>query len=178
MPRLLPLSLLLIAGMANAACPPLLDHRFKLLDGSSLDLCKYADQPILVVNTASKCGFAPQFDALEKLYRDYKPRGLLVIGFPSNDFRQELPSNKEIGDFCRLTYFVQFPMVESSVVTGSKAIPFFRQLKAATGDVPRWNFHKYVIAPGGKTVTAFGTLTKPDAPEILDAIRPGLRPAP
>src|SRR5689334_7118979 len=88
-------------SMAGAACSPLYDHQFTTLQGDKVNLCDYQDKPILVVNTASKCGFTPQFDALEGLYSKYKDKGLLVIGFPSNDFKQELSDNKQIGDFCK-----------------------------------------------------------------------------
>ncbi|AOY02396.1 glutathione peroxidase [Jeongeupia sp. USM3] len=167
--------MLLVAGVAEAACPPLLDHRFKTLQGQPFDLCQAAGKPVLVVNTASKCGFAPQFDALEKLHTKYKDRGLLVVGFPSNDFKQELDTNKEIGDFCRLTYMVQFPMMEKSAVRGDDANPFYRGLIKASGTSPKWNFYKYLIAPDGKTVTAYTPMTRPDDKEIVGKIEGWLR---
>ncbi len=156
-------------------CPALLNHQFKTLQGSSIDLCKYSDNPILVVNTASKCGFTPQFEKLEGISSKYKDRGLLVIGFPSNDFRQELQSNAEIGSFCILTYGVKFPMVSKGSVTGSTANPFFKQLIAATGEQPTWNFHKYVISPGARSVHSFSTETEPDDPAIMQLILPNLK---
>ena len=100
-----------ISTMANASCNTLYNHQFTTLDGKPFDLCDYQDKPILVVNTASKCGFTPQFEALEGLYKEYKSKGLLVIGFPSNDFKQELNEDKKIGDFCKMTYGVEFPMM-------------------------------------------------------------------
>jgi glutathione peroxidase len=156
-------------------CPALLNRQFKTLQGGSIDLCKYADNPILVVNTASKCGFTPQFEKLEALSAKYKDKGLLVIGFPSNDFRQELQSNAEIGSFCILTYGVKFPMVSKGSVTGAEANPFYKQLIAATGEQPTWNFHKYLIAPGGKSVHSFSTPTEPDDPAIMKLILPNLK---
>ncbi|MBM3115177.1 glutathione peroxidase [Jeongeupia naejangsanensis] len=165
----------LALGTAQAACPPLLNHRFKTLQGEPFDLCQAAGKPVLVVNTASKCGFAPQFDALEKLYARYKDRGLLVVGFPSNDFKQELETNKEIGDFCKLTYMVQFPMMEKSAVRGDDVNPFYRDLIKASGTSPKWNFYKYLIAPDGKTVTAFTPMTKPDDPAIVAPIEQWLK---
>ena len=174
--RLLLLALLLCTGsVAAAECPSLLDHRYKTLQGGEVNLCDYADRPILVVNTASKCGFTPQFEKLEGMYRRYKDKGLMVVGFPSNDFRQELASNKEIGEFCLLTYSVQFPMVEKSSVTGAGADPLFQQLREATGQPPKWNFHKYLIAPGGKQVYSFATKVEPDAPEIMSKLKPLLK---
>jgi len=162
-------------GTAVSACPELLDHRFNSLQGKPLDLCEYANRPILVVNTASKCGYTPQFEKLEAMYKRYRSRGLLVVGFPSNDFNQELATNKEIGSFCRLTYFVEFPMVEKTAVTGAAADPFFRQLRAVTGEAPQWNFHKYLIAPDGKTVYSFRSQVEPDSREIMSRLAPMLR---
>lgn len=167
--------LLLPALSALAACPPLLSHQYKTLQGGQVDLCKYADKPILVVNTASKCGFTPQFEKLEGMYGKLKDRGLLIIGFPSNDFRQELSSNKEIGEFCLLTYNVQFPMAEKSAVVGPSADPLFKQLREATGQAPQWNFHKYLIAPGGERVYSFNTRVEPDSAEIMDKLGPMLK---
>lgn len=156
-------------------CPALLNHQFKTLQGEVVDLCQYQDNPILVVNTASKCGFTPQFEKLEALSAQYKSRGLLVIGFPSNDFRQELQNNSEIGSFCKLTYGVKFPMVVKSSVTGDSANPFYKQLIAASGKSPKWNFHKYIIMPGGKSVHSFSTKTEPDDPAIMKLIRASLK---
>jgi glutathione peroxidase len=127
------------------------------------------------VNTASKCGFTPQFEALEGLYNQYKSKGLLVIGFPSNDFRQELESDKQIGDFCKMTYSVKFPMITKSSVTGADANPFYKQLIAKTGQEPKWNFYKYVIQPGGKNVFAYSSEVTPDSLEILDKLKSGLK---
>jgi glutathione peroxidase len=158
-----------------AECPALLNHQFKTLQGESINLCDYRDKPILVVNTASKCGFTPQFEKLESLYSQYQDKGLLVIGFPSNDFRQELKSDSEIGSFCKLTYGVKFPMVSKGAVTGANANPFYKQLTAASGQAPQWNFHKYVILPGGKSVQSFTSTTQPDDPEILKLIMPSLK---
>ena len=167
---------LLWALPADAAeCPSLLDHRYTTLQGSALNLCDFADRPILVVNTASKCGYTPQFEKLEGMYRKYKDRGLMVVGFPTNDFRQELATNKEIGEFCRLTYDVQFPMIERRVVTGEAADALYKQLRAATGQSPKWNFHKYLIAPGAKQVYSFATRVEPDAPEIMSKLLPLLK---
>ena len=168
------LSLAPLPAMA-AGCPSLLDHQYKTLQGPEVNLCEFADRPILVVNTASKCGFTPQFEKLEGLYREYRDKGLMVVGFPSNDFRQELATNQEIGEFCLLTYNVEFPMVEKSSVTGPSADPFYRQLREATGEPPKWNFHKYLIAPGGKQVYSFSTRVEPDAPEIMSRLKPWLK---
>jgi glutathione peroxidase len=172
---LLSVLLLGISNMANAACSELYNHQLTTLQGQKINLCDYQDKPILVVNTASKCGFTPQFDALESLYSKYKNNGLLVIGFPSNDFRQEPGNDKQIGDFCKLTYAVQFPMMTKSSVSGAGANSFYKQLRAKTGQEPQWNFYKYVILPGGKDVYAYSSIVKPDSAEILDRIKPSLK---
>ena len=169
--------ILVLAGVSlrAEACPTLLDHRYTSLQGKQVNLCEYANRPVLVVNTASKCGYTPQFDKLEALYKQYRSRGLVVLGFPSNDFRQELATNKEIAEFCKLTYFIDFPMIEKSSVRGDRASAFYRQLAAATGQAPRWNFHKYLIAPDGKTVYSFDTRVEPDAPEVMERLLPMLQ---
>jgi glutathione peroxidase len=164
----------MLPGLVSA-CPSLLNHRFNSLQGKPVNLCEYANRPILVVNTASKCGYTPQFEKLEALHKRYRSRGLVVLGFPSNDFNQELASNQEIADFCRLTYFIEFPMIEKSAVRGAAADPFYRQLSAASGEAPQWNFHKYLIAPDGKTVYSFRSQIEPDSREIMDRLRPMLK---
>lgn len=168
---------LMVSQLAHA-CPALLDHRFVSLQGKTVNLCDYANRPILVVNTASRCGYTPQFDKLEALHQQYGWRGLVVLGFPSNDFNQELASNKEIANFCRLTYAIAFPMIEQGAVTGAKASPLFRALAAASGEAPQWNFHKYLIAPDGKTVYGFRSAVEPDAPEITTRIQSMLKQRP
>jgi len=172
---------LLIAGLlpvavaplvARAECPALLKQSFtRLQDGKPLSLCQYSGQVILVVNTASYCGFTGQYDGLEKLYARLKDKGLVVLGFPSNDFGEQEPgNNQEIADFCRLTYGVQFPMVGKTVVKGRQANPFYLQLAEITGSTPRWNFHKYLINRDASKVLAFGSLTKPNDPALLARI--------
>jgi glutathione peroxidase len=160
---------------ASAGCPPLLNEQMKTLEGKPLDLCQFEGKAILVVNTASKCGFTPQFDKLEGMYKQYKDQGLVVLGFPSNDFRQELASNQEVGDFCRMTYGVKFPMAEKSSVTGDGANPFFKRLADSTMDPPRWNFHKYLIAPDGKTVYSFESSVAPDSAQVMARLQPMLK---
>lgn len=175
-------SMLLMLCMMTAtqvaqACPALLDHRFTSLQGKLVYLCDYANRPILVVNTASKCGYTGQFDKLEALHRQYGggKRGLVVLGFPSNDFNQELATNKEIANFCRLIYAIEFPMIEQGAMTGAKTSPFYRSLAAASGQAPQWTFHNYLIAPDGKTVYAFRSAVEPYAPEIMTRVRPMLK---
>ena len=129
----------------------------------------------MVVNTASKCGFTPQFEALEGLYKKHMNEGLLVVGFPSNDFRQEPGDNKAIGDFCKMTYAVNFPMTPKSSVSGVNINPFYKQLAEKSGQTPKWNFYKYVILPGGKQVYAYESTVLPDSAEILSKIKPYLK---
>jgi glutathione peroxidase len=160
------------AKAADTACPALLNHTVKKLqDDSPMNLCQYAGKVILVVNTASKCGFTGQFDPLEKLHKRYKDKGLVVLGFPSNDFAQELKSSKEIADFCVNTYGVEFPMVSKTTVSGKDAHPVYKGFAAATkGETPTWNFHKYLIARDGKTVTSYGSMTSPDSAKVVKQI--------
>ena len=168
--------LLAASSVINAApCAALYNHEFTTLQGSKINLCDYQNKPIVVVNTASKCGFTPQFEALESLYKKHKDQGLLIIGFPSNDFRQDPGNNKEIGDFCKMTYGVNFPMVAKSAVTGPNANPFYKLLKERSGQAPMWNFYKYVITPGAKEVLAFESTVSPDSADILGKIKPHLK---
>ncbi|MFN3611112.1 glutathione peroxidase [Tepidimonas sp.] len=154
------------ATPANAsACPAILQHRFeRLQDEKPQDLCQYAGQVVLVVNTASYCGFTQQYKGLEELYRRYRDRGLVVLGFPSNDFGQQEPgSNQQIAEFCENTFGVQFPMFAKSHVRGPQANALFRQLAERTGTTPKWNFYKYLISRDGRTVLAYNSLTAPDS---------------
>ena len=168
-------AVLMTTTNASAACSGIYNHEFTTLQGEKINLCDYQDKPILVVNTASKCGFTPQFEALEGLYSKNKDKGLLVIGFPSNDFRQDPGDNKAIGDFCKMTYGVKFPMTTKSSVSGADANPFYKELAAKAGGAPQWNFYKYVILPGGKDVTVYESTVQPNAKEILAKITPFLK---
>ena len=161
---------------AQASCPALLDHTFqKLQGGQSQSLCDYRGKVLLVVNTASYCGYTKQYEGLEALYRRYKDRGLVVIGFPSNDFAQESGSNKEIADFCESTFGVKFPMFVKSSVRGSDANPLFKELAKQTGTTPKWNFYKYLIARDGKVVDAYSSMTSPDDKAFVQTIESQLR---
>ena len=153
-------------------CPALLNHTFPALqDGKPMPLCQYAGKVILVVNTASFCGFTSQYEGLEKLYAQLKDRGLVVLGFPSNDFGEQEPgSDKEIADFCRLTYGVEFPMVAKTTVKGRDANPFYQKLAELTGSKPRWNFHKYLINRDGTQVAAYTSFTRPEDKDLLKKI--------
>lgn len=173
---------LLILGMfmtisattANAACSELYNHQLTTLQGDKLNLCDYQSKPILVVNTASKCGFTPQFEKLESLYRRNKDKGLLVVGFPSNDFHQEPGGNKEIGDFCKNTYSVEFPMIAKSSVVGPNANPLYKSLTALTKQAPMWNFYKYLVLPDGN-VYAYSSDVDPESAQVIDKLKPFLK---
>ena len=171
-----------VATVALAAGPKLLDRSYRPLAGKTpVHLGNtYGGKVLLVVNTASKCGFTPQYEALEAMHAKYGPRGFAVLGFPSGDFMgQEFEDEKQIQEFCTLTYGVKFPMFEKVHVKGDEATPLFRDLARATGEAPKWNFHKYVIGRDGRVVANFGSRTKPDAPEVIAAIEKALAaPAP
>jgi glutathione peroxidase len=166
------LSISVVPLAASGACPALLNHTFaKLQDAQPLPLCQYQGKVILVVNTASRCGFTSQYDGLENLAERLKDKGLVVIGFPSNEFGgQEPGSNKEIADFCRTTYGVKFPMVAKTSVKGKDANPFHRQLAEITGSTPQWNFHKYLINRDASRVVAFESQVAPDDKDLLKKI--------
>ncbi len=166
------------APKAEAACASLLDHSVRHLAGEQVDrLCDtYQGQVVMIVNTASKCGFTPQFDGLEALYRKYKDQGFAVLGFPSQDFGgQEFADEAEAADFCRLTYGVQFPMYATTHAKKGKAHPLFQGLaEAAGGDYPSWNFHKYIINRNGELVGSFGSFTGPSSNRIARVIEDAL----
>ena len=166
-------SVLLIGATmsAQAACPGLLDQKMETLTGDDASLCSYAGKVILVVNTASQCGYTPQYDGLEKLYRKYQARGLVVLGFPSNDFGgQEPGSAKEIAKFCEVNYGVTFPMFAKTGVSAGAANPFYEKLAAASGSRPRWNFHKYLVDRRGAKVVPFDTKIAPQDPKLIAEI--------
>jgi len=154
-------------------CPQLLRHSFPSLQtGEQHNLCQYQGKVILVVNTASYCGYTDQYGGLEALYRKYKDRGLVVLGFPSNDFGNQEPGNsKQIAKFCRLTYSVEFPMFEKSSVSGAKRNALFAELDRRTGQPPRWNFHKYLIDRNGSKVISFESAVQPDDKHLLESLR-------
>lgn len=160
---------------ANADCSGIYNHQFSTLQGGKINLCEHQDKVILVVNTASKCGFTPQFEKLESMYQQYQTKGLLVLGFPSNDFKQEPGNNKEIGDFCKMTYAVKFPMVSKSSVTGNNANPLYQALAKATKEAPTWNFFKYVILPNNAGIYAFSSDVEPNSNVIMGKIKPHLK---
>ncbi|MGB5591068.1 MAG: glutathione peroxidase [Gammaproteobacteria bacterium] len=167
----------LLAWPAMAGDSALLDQDFRrLASDETVNLREaYQDKVILVVNTASKCGNTPQYDGLEKLYDEYGEAGLVVLGFPSNDFMGQEPGTEEqIQEFCRLTYRVQFPMFEKTTVKGDAAHPFFVELAASSGNQPGWNFHKYLIGRDGQLISDFSPRTQPYDQKLVKAIEAAL----
>lgn len=154
------------------------DFSFRVLHSDKpLPLAEYKGKVILVVNTASKCGFTPQFAGLEKLYKEYKDQGLVIIGVPSNDFGQQEPGNsKEIASFCQINYGVSFPMTDKEVVSGKDAHPFYiwARKELGFGSAPKWNFHKYLIGRDGHLITYFYSITAPDASRLVNAVKQAL----
>lgn len=166
------------ASMPVLACDSaLLNQDFRrLASDESVNLCDvYRGKVVLVVNTASKCGNTPQYEGLEGLYRQYGEEGLVVLGFPSNDFMGQEPGTEEdIQEFCRMTYGVKFPMFEKVTVREENAHPFFRALADEAGTYPQWNFHKYLIGRDGKLITEFSPRTKPYDEKVVTALESAL----
>ncbi|HXZ55323.1 MAG TPA: glutathione peroxidase [Burkholderiales bacterium] len=156
---------------AATACPALLDYTFPSLVDQPTPLCRFEGKVLLVVNTASECGYTPQYEGLEALYRRYRDKGLVVLGFPANDFGgQEPGSNGEIAKFCEANYGVSFPMFAKSGVSESNANPFYVSLARKTGARPRWNFHKYLIDRSGETVLSFDSAVEPGDRKLVSEI--------
>jgi glutathione peroxidase len=169
-----------ISGIASAAdsCPDFLKGDFrKLRSSETVNICKaYAGKPLLIVNTASHCGFTPQFKGLQALHEKYQERGLVVIGFPSDDFNQEDADEAKTAEICYLNYGVKFPMLAVSHVKGAEANSVFKVLNQRT-TAPEWNFNKYLVSADGKQVTHYGSTTAPDAAPLVKAIEALLPPA-
>ena len=170
--------LLLMTSLTTAADSGLLDHDFRRLASDEVvNLGEaYAGKVLLIVNTASKCGNTPQYEGLEKLYDEYGSDGLVVLGFPSNDFLgQEPGTEEEIQDFCRLTYGVRFPMFEKVTVKEGDAHPFYAQLASVAGTYPTWNFHKYLVGRDGNLIAEFSPRTQPYDEKLVEALKNALR---
>ncbi|TVP60489.1 MAG: glutathione peroxidase [Halomonadaceae bacterium] len=179
LPATLAFSAMLLAGNAHSAeevphdpCPALLQEDIgKLRSSDTIRLCdEFAGYPLLVVNTASRCGFTGQFESLEQVHQRFKERGLKVIGVPSNDFRQEASTDEETARVCFVNYGVTFTMTERQQVTGEGAHNLFRHLNRDSGQPPRWNFHKYVVDREGKVTASFDSRIEPDSRAIIEAI--------
>ena len=160
---------------AASDCPAILDHRFSSLQGKPQDLCQYRGKVVLVVNTASYCGYTEQYQGLQALYDKYQKRGLVVLGFPANDFgKQEPGSNAEVADFCERTFKVRFPMIEKTSVVAGQANPVYEALFKATGERPKWNFHKFLIARDGATVKSYSSRVAPESSTFVAEIEASL----
>lgn len=156
----------------NQGCQPILSHPIRpLMSPDERPLCdEHAGKVLLLVNTASKCGFTPQFEALETLHRRYQTRGFEVLGFPSDDFRQELDSEEAVAQFCELNYGVSFPMFQKIHVTADNAHPLYRDLATASGSYPRWNFNKYLLDRQGRVIAHFNAGELPLGQTITRAV--------
>jgi glutathione peroxidase len=167
------------AWTAPSACPGLLNHSFpRLQDDAPQNLCQYQGKVLIIVNTASFCGFTPQYEGLEKLYSRYKEKGLVVLGFPSNDFgNQEPGSNQKIAEFCTNTFGVKFPMFAKSSVRGGQSNALFRSL-AQMSEAPGWNFHKYILDRQGRLVRSYSSQVQPDDRRLIADIERALAAQP
>ena len=163
-------ALILSVCMAASAIAGARDFRFASIDGGYLEMSAWVGQPVLVVNTASQCGFTGQYAGLQALYDRYREAGLVVLAIPSDDFNQELASAEEVKEFCEMNFGLDMPMADITRVKGAKAHPFYKAVRDETGFVPRWNFNKVLIAPDGTVVGTWGSRTKPTASQITDAV--------
>jgi len=148
------------------------EFNFKGIDGGEINLQNYKEKVIVVVNVASRCGFTPQYEDLQSLWTNYKDKDLVVIGVPTNNFKQEPGSNKDIKDFCETNFNISFPMTEKIDVLGNNAHPFFIWAKENHGKsaIPKWNFHKIIIGKNGKVADTFASITKPSSKRFIDLI--------
>jgi len=160
--------------IAAAPAPTAFDFRLTALEGGELTLADFRGKALLLVNTASFCGFTPQYAALQKLHDRFAAQGFAVIGVPSNDFNQESRDAARIRQFCETVYGIDFPMAGLTSVRGSGVHPLFAWLAARAGGPPRWNFHKYLVARDGLSVRAFPTATEPEAPVLVRAVEAAL----
>jgi glutathione peroxidase len=166
---------------AEAAKRTAWDFNLVAIDGEPLPMAKFRGKVVMLVNTASFCGFTPQYEGLQKIQTDYAAKGFTVLGVPSGNFKeQEYGSNKDISEFCKAKFGIKFPLAEKSDVVGAKAIPLYRWAAAKLGpdNTPRWNFHKYLIGRDGRLIAAFGTRTDPGDPKIRAAIEAALKASP
>ena len=148
------------------------DYSFDGIDGKKIDLINFKNKVIVVVNVASRCGYTPQYEGLQKLWSDYKDNNLVIIGVPTNNFKQEPGSNKEIKDFCETNFGINFPLTEKTNVIGKDAHPFYKWAKKeyGIGAIPKWNFHKIIIGKNGNIIDTFASFTKPSSSKFLNLI--------
>lgn len=171
--RMLLLSALLLIGRMVQAAP--VSGEFPSIDGGMLSLSDWRGQPVLVVNTASQCGFTGQYAGLQKLQDTYGLKGLVVLAVPSDSFNQELDTASEVKEFCELNYDLTLPMTDITPVTGPQAHPFYKAVAAETGFVPNWNFNKILLSPAGEVVATFGSTTRPDSRKLRRQVEALLR---
>jgi glutathione peroxidase len=153
------------------ACNDLLDTEMRVLDSSeTVNLCKFEEKVILVVNVASRCGYTYQYASLQKLYEEYKDEDFVILGIPSRDFMQEYSNEEDVAEFCSTEYGVNFPMFATAKVRGKKAHPFYKKLADESGISPKWNFNKYLISRDGSVVSTYGSSVKPDSVELTSDI--------
>ena len=148
------------------------DFEFNSIDGDLIKLSQYKDKVIVVVNVASRCGYTPQYEDLQRLWTEYKSKNLVVLGIPTNNFRQEPGNNKEIKNFCETNFGITFPMTEKIDVIGSNSHPFYKWARKdhGIGAIPKWNFHKIIIGKNGKVVETFSSITKPSSKKFTKTI--------
>ena len=148
------------------------DFKFNSIDGDQINLDNYREKVIVIVNVASRCGFTNQYEDLQDIWSNYKEKDLVVVGIPTNNFRQEPGSNKEIKDFCETNFNINFPMSEKLDVIGNNAHPFYKWAKKnyGKGAIPKWNFHKIIIGKDGKVVTTFSSITRPSSKKFINTI--------
>jgi len=163
-----------LPGAASATERTAHDFAFTAIEGDALPMAQYSGRPVLVVNTASRCGFTYQYDGLQALYDAHRDQGLVVLGIPSQDFRQELATSEDVKKFCEVNFNLDFPMTEIERVKGADAHPLFRWL-AEQGAAPAWNFNKFLIAPDGRFVAQYPSSVRPDSPKITEQIMPLLQ---
>ena len=146
--------------------------KFNGIDGKQINLADYENKVLVVVNVASRCGFTPQYSDLQKVWEDYKDKNVIIIGVPTNNFKQEPGSNKEIKDFCETNFNINFPMTEKIDVLGKNAHPFFKWARENYGNsaIPKWNFHKIIVGKDGKVANTFSSITKPSSEKFRKAI--------
>jgi len=164
------------AGAQTAVAQSASDFTFDAIDGGKLELSKWRSKVLLVVNTASFCGYTRQYDGLQSLWETYAKKGLVVLGVPSNDFgAQEPKAESEIAEFCKGAFNVSFPLTAKQAVKGDEAHPFYRWARVALrGSEPRWNFHKYLVGRDGKLIAGYGPATEPKSPTLVSAIETAL----
>ncbi len=162
--------LIFLIGLGSQINASPVDGTFNSIDGGTISLEEWRGQPVLVVNTASRCGFTSQYDGLQALYDRYRDRGVMVLAVSSNDFRQELATAEKVKDFCELNFNLDLPMTDLTHVRGAQAHPFYKSVRAETGFVPRWNFNKILIGPSGEVVKTWPARTKPQSSAITREI--------